>query len=190
MRGSLILSGLALAVSSPAFAQVSDSDDGTVSVEAQVAPLCVLGEPTPAVVNLGSIAATAGLRVGRITALSDQLVSLPDSFCNFAGSAITIEVQALLEEGSTSAPDNFSRAVNYTASLDGWASVPASATSASPADGSAATVLGIGGVQTLPRQADLEVTLTNFTVPADQRLVAGNYAGTVRVTLGPAAISE
>lgn len=170
----------------PAFAQ-SATATGNVGVGGQVAPLCILGTPNPATVNLGTLANTSGARVGRVATFSDQSVTLPGSFCNFAGSQLTVQATALLAADASTPPAGFSRAVNYTATASGWAATNAAATTAALAGGANATATGSGSTQPTPKIADLLVTLSNFTAPGDGILVAGAYSGTVTVTLGPAA---
>lgn len=188
MRSAILIAGLALVAAGPAWAQ--ESDEAEVAIDGRVARLCVLGDPSQATVDLGQMAATSGSRVGRIAALSDVTVTLPNSFCNFAGSIATVEATALVEQGSGTPPANFAKAVNFTATASGWGGTAASATSAAAADGSSPTASGDGSVQPQPRQSDIAVQLSAFTVPADARLVAGSYSGLVRVTLGPATISQ
>lgn len=190
MRLPIVLTGILLATPVPALAQATDTDQGQVAVDARVAPLCILGDPSRATVDLGQIAATSGLRVGRLAVLPDQQVVLPDSFCNFAGTVVTAEVDALVEQATGTPPANFAKAVNYTATVNGWAASPAAATSSAGTGGTPLTGTGTSAVRTLPHVADIGVTLSSFTAPGDLRLVAGTYRGSVRVTLGPAAFAE
>ena len=185
---SLIVAG-AFALAQPLAAQVAEADSGDVSVNGSVAPLCVLGSPNPNVVDLGQLIDTSGTRIGRITALPNRQVSLAGSFCNFAGSMITVEVEALVLSDNVALQPGFARAVNYTASVGNWAATATQATSAASADGGTPGQTGSGVVQALPRLADISVTLSNFTAPADSLLVAGPYQGAVVITLGPAAMS-
>lgn len=187
VRLALLLIGVA-GLPGGALAQTaSTTATGSVAVGGQVAPVCILGNPSSAVVNLGSLANTAGARVGRIAAIASQSVSLPGSFCNFAGSQVTVQAGALLAADATTPPTGFARAVNYSATASGWAPANAVATTAALADGSSASASGTGSTQPLPKLADIVVGLSAFTAPADAILVAGNYSGSVVVTLGPAA---
>lgn len=169
-----------------AFAQSTDTDDGQVGVDGSVAPICILGDPSPAQVDLGQMAETAGARVGRIKTIADQSVTLADSFCNFAGSEVTVDATALLTTDATTPPAGFSRAVNFTATASGWAGTDSAATTAALADGTNPDASGTGSTQPLPKLADIQVDLTSFTVPGDNLMIAGDYSGTVVVTLGPA----
>ncbi|NCP11416.1 MAG: hypothetical protein GW859_05595 [Sphingomonadales bacterium] len=172
---------------SPAWAQQGDADTAEVAVNGNVAPLCVLGSPSPAAVDLGQMVATSGTRIGRIAVLPNHVVNLPGSFCNFAGSAIDISVSALIASDASTLQPGFARAVNYTASIDNWSSTTTSATSAATKEGGSPTATATGDTQPLPKIADLAATLSNFTVPSDLLLVAGSYQGMVVITLGPAA---
>jgi hypothetical protein len=192
MRIPMIIPALAVALAgTAAFAQSTDSDSADVAIEGNVTPLCVLGEPSQASISLGNMIATSGTRVGRVRAIGNQNVTLPASFCNFAGSVATVAATALVEGagGTATPPTGFSRAVNFTAQVGQWGGGSAAATSAATASGSDATNEGTSAVQPLPRQTDLAVELSGFSVPGDALLVSGDYSGLVRVTLGPAAVS-
>ena len=181
--------GLALIVLAafPASAIAQTTETGTVAVEGQVRPVCILGNPNPALVNLGQLSASSGPRTGRIAVIAPRTVTLPASYCNFAGSVVTVRATALTSSDTSAPQPGFSRAVNYTATATNWANGGSTATSAALRDGSTATASGAGATQPLPRVADITLTLSSFTAPGDLILVAGNYSGTVVVTLGPAA---
>lgn len=182
------LTAIALAaLPASAMAQAGNSSTGTVAVDGRVAPVCILGGPIPALVDLGVMIATSGTRAGRIAVLPVRSVSLPASHCNFAGSRVTVTANALLAANATAPATGFARAVNYTATADGWAAASAAATTAATSNGSSASSSGNGGSHPLPKLADIGVTLSAFSVPGDALLVPGNYSGTVTVTLGPAA---
>ncbi|WP_157081019.1 hypothetical protein [Novosphingobium naphthalenivorans] len=182
---SLLVAAAAMAPGA-AFAQATDTDTGNVAVNGRVASICILGDPSSATVDLGQMAATSGTRAGRIAVLPGQSVSLPGSFCNFAGSAVKVDATALVANDSSTLQPGFARAVNFTALVTGWASGDATATTAALGDGSSASASGTGGTQPLPKIADIGVALSGFTAPGDAILVAGEYSGTVIVTLGPA----
>ncbi len=182
----LLCTSLLALVALPATAWADTQDSGNVAIDGWVEPLCILGDPSPALVDLGQMIATSGTRAGKIAVLPSQTVNLPNSFCNFAGSVVTVDATALVSNDPTSPPSGFARAVNYTATAAGWASGDASATTAALADGSSPTSSGTGAVQPLPNIANIQVTLSGFTVPGDRILVADNYQGLVIVTLGAA----
>lgn len=181
--------GLALIVLAafPATAIAQTTETGTVAVEGQVRPVCVLGDPNPALVNLGQLSANSGPRTGRIAVIAPRTVTLPASYCNFAGSVVSVTATALTSNDTSAPQPGFARAVNYTASASNWASGTSTATTAALRDGTVPTASGFGATQPLPKIADITLTLSSFTAPGDLILVAGNYSGTVVVTLGPAA---
>jgi len=183
-RCFISLAALAM-VPGVAYAQ-SDTDQQSVTLQGNVASLCVLGAPSQSSIDLGQLVATSGTRVGRIAAIGDQHVTLPGSFCNFAGTALTVSSDAMLAADSSAVQPGFARAVNYTSSVDNWASTPPTVTTAATAGGGTPNATGTGGVEPLPKVADLDLSLSSFTVPSDALLVAGDYAGSVTITLGPA----
>ena len=185
-----LLAALAAVVPAAAMAQASNTSRGDVVVNGRVAPICILGGPNPALVDLGTMVATSGTRAGRIAVLPSQTVTLPASFCNFAGSQVTVSANAIVAANATAPATGFARAVNYTATAAGWAAGNAATTTAATANGSLATSSGSGTNQPLPKLGDIGVTLSSFTVPGDSLLVTGNYSGSVTVTLGPAAVAN
>lgn len=171
----------------PASAIAQATETGTVAVEGQVRSVCVLGDPNPALVNLGQLSASSGPRTGRIAVIAPRTVTLPASHCNFAGSVVSVTATALTASDTSAPQPGFGRAVNYTASASNWASGASTATTTALRDGTVPTASGFGATQPLPKLADITLTLSSFTAPGDPILVAGNYSGTVVVTLGPAA---
>jgi hypothetical protein len=166
--------------------QAADTSTGSVAVGGTVARLCILGAPSRANVEVGQMAVTSGARVGRIAVIGSQSVTLPGSFCNFAGSALTVAVTALVLNNAAPVQPGFSKAVNYTATATNWAVTSTAATSAATAAGGTPTATSTGATQPTPKIADVNVTLSDFTAPSDALLTAGTYNGVVVVTLGPA----
>ncbi|MFM5947770.1 MAG: hypothetical protein ACKOPM_00865 [Novosphingobium sp.] len=189
MNCKLGLALIVMAATLPTAAMAQSTQTGTVAVEGSVRPVCILGNPNPALVNLGQLSAASGPRTGKIAAIPSQTVVLPASYCNFAGSVVTVRATALTSSDTSAPQTGFSRAVNYTASASGWASGSSAATTAALRDGSGAVANGTGATQPLPKVADISLTLSSFTAPGDLILVAGNYSGNVIVTLGPAAVA-
>ena len=176
--------------SSAAAAQASESDQAQVGVAGTVAPLCILGIPSRATVDVGQMVATSGTRVGRITVLAVQTVTLPNSFCNFAGSTVTVSATALVANNTAAVQTGFARAVNYTASATNWAASATIGTTAATAGGTNPVTVGNGAVQPAPKLANLTVEPSNFTAPSDLLLVSGTYSGVIVITLGPAAVAS
>lgn len=174
------------ALPAPAFAQTAGTGTGNVAISGRVAPVCILGAPSQTTIDLGQLAAGSGARAGRIATIAPQGVTLPGSFCNFAGSTVTLAASALVSADATTPPTGFARAVNYTATASNWATGNASATTAALANGAAPPSSGTGATQTTPRLADIAVALSAFAVPGDAILISGTYSGSVTITLGPA----
>lgn len=186
MKLPLFLPALLLVVAPGALLAQSANDEGDVTVNGQVAPICVLGEPTDRVINLGTLIDTSGTHIGRITALSPRTVTMPGSFCNYANTTVSIAATAMLEQGGAPLNTGFARAVNYRVAVSPWASTDAVVTTNAAADGTSPTVNGASATQPLPKLADLTMRLSDFSTSSDSLLVAGNYSGVIVVTLGPA----
>ena len=189
MKQTLSLFALAIAAV-PGLASAQTAAEGNVGVDGRVAPVCILGDPDPATVNLGQLSAGSGPRTGRVATIANRTVLLPVSHCNFAGSILTVRATALIVNDPAAPQAGFTRAVNYTATATGWSGGASAATTAALRDGSNSTTSGSGSIQPLPSRADITLTLSNFTTPGDGFLVAGNYSGTVVITLGPAAVAN
>ena len=182
ISSAIALFGISFAI--PAFAQ--NSDTKSVTVGGQVAPLCILGTPSQSSINLGQLIDVSGTRVGRLAAITNRTVSMPQSFCNYANSAIRVDATALTGSDTSTPPSGFARAVNFGATVSGWATANAAATTVATAAGTSPTANGTGGTQPTPKLGDVTLTLASFSVPSDALLISGNYSGLVVVTLGPA----
>lgn len=187
MRHSLSISvvALSLALAAGAAHAQSNNPTDTVTVNGSVAEVCYLGAPNPPSINLGQMATLSGTRTGKLSAIPDQSVELPATFCNYAGTQISIAATALVESDETTTPSGFTKAVNFTANVSGWTTSPASVTTTAAADGTNATTNGVGPDENSPEIANLTLTLTKFTTPGDGVLVAGAYTGLVTITVGP-----
>lgn len=188
MKPSLSILALALlAAPAPILAQTAGvSDEGEVQVIGTVTPICVLGEPSATIIDLGTMIDLSGPRVGRISGIAPRTVTMPNSFCNYSNTMITISAGAMVETGGTPANTGFARAVNYTVTVSPWATSEAQLQTSAAADGSGAPGVAYSSNQPLPQISDLEMELSSFTVPSDALLVAGDYSGLIVVTLGPA----
>ena len=162
------------------------TDTGNVAIRGRVAPVCILGAPSQTTIDLGQLAASSGSRAGRIATLAQQSVTLPGSFCNFAGSTLTVAASALVSADATTPAGGFARVVNYTATASNWAPINASTTTSATASGASQSSSGTGTTQPTPKLADVGVTLSAFAVPGDAMLISGTYSGSVTITLGPA----
>jgi hypothetical protein len=187
MRRQLHVIGLGAAILAAMPAMAQDSDQETVQIGGQVAPLCILGTPSQSTVNLGQLIDTSGPRVGKLTTISNRVITMPGSFCNYANSAITVDATALVAADTSTPQPGFARAVNFNAAVSGWTPINASATTAATVAGANATASNTGGTQPSPKLDDVTLILSAYAVPSDLLLVAGGYSGLVVVTLGPAA---
>ena len=182
-----VLAAASLAALAGQAGAATNSDQKSVPVTGNVASLCVLGVPSPASVDVGQMAQTSGANVGKITTISEHDVSLPGSFCNYAGTQLTVQGTALVAADTSAVQPGFARAVNFTSTVTTWATTPATVTTNASADGSNPSATASGGTLCNPKLADLTLALTNFTAPSNALLVAGGYSGTVVITLGPSA---
>ena len=186
MKARFFTAALVIALPGMAHAQ-SNSDDETVNVAGTVAGLCMLGTPSRTAVPLGQLINLSGPRTGKLIAVADQQITLPGSFCNFPGTSVRVSAQAMLSSDTAAVQPGFARAVNFTSIVTNWVSQDATATTAASAGGANPAAVSSGGTQSAPRIADLTLTLNGFVVPSDLLLVAGDYTGSVTITLGPAA---
>lgn len=186
MRNSIRIAVLA-AVLAPASAMAADSSDSkTVKITGEVSQLCVLGEPTRTNVPLGQMAETSGSNVGRLKAIPTETVTLANSFCNFAHSAVTVKASALVADDTSTPPTGFSRAINYKVVASGWsAGGDATVTTADDRLGLAPAVQGSGADQATPKLSDIVLTFSDFVTPGNSLLISGGYSTDVTVTLSP-----
>lgn len=191
MRKLIRLAAVLSAIAPAAAMAATDTDSKDVGITGTVAALCVLGKPDTALVDLEQLVNTAGAGVGRLRTISTQTVTLPDSFCNFANSAVSVEATALKANDTNPPPTGFARAINFTATASGWNSaLDAAATTNDSGNGLSLPVTGTGATQLTPKLADIVLNLSNFQVQGDKLLVSGDYNTTVTVTLSPAALAE
>ena len=179
-----------LLMATPCVAMAQDSDTETVPITGTVARICVLGTPSQTNIDLGGLINVSGPRVGRLAVITPRSVNLPGSFCNFAGSALTVSATALVAADASALQTGFARAVNYTATTTGWTTPGTAAATAATEAGASPTTASTGATQPAPRLADLTLTLASYAVPSDRLLVAGAYSGQVVITLAPVASGE
>ena len=138
---------LIFALPSPLSAQQSgNSDEGEVQVVGSVAPICVLGQPSESVIDLGTLINLSGPRIGRMAALAPRQVTMPGSFCNYANTMISITASAMTEQTGAPLNTGFSRTVNYRVVVSPWANIEADLLTSAAPDGSghAGPVHGFG----------------------------------------------
>jgi hypothetical protein len=169
MNKLLLLGGAALALggAAPAFAQAT----GEVDVHGYVDDRCQFTSLGDTVIELGEISGEDGKLD---EAAVDAGTATLQGWCN--GSASTIGVEALPLLNAASASPSFENRVDYRAT--------ATAGSAAPIDDS--TDAGAGADVSLGLfSGDIVVDISNSASPSDGRMVAGDYVGSIVVTLTP-----
>lgn len=179
---------LALAIAAavaPSFAW-ADSNTATLTVSGSVTQACSLsavsGNGTFTVGGGNLIDAATGALASGLTTDGQQQIT--GSWCN-GSSKITITANPLVQTGFVGTPpSSFTKSVNYTATASGWGpdlsvTTTADNTGANPTSNNASQTV------TSPTESTIDVNLSNFTAPggATQKLVAGNYTGSVVITL-------
>jgi type 1 fimbria pilin len=168
MKKLLLLGSAALAVmtAAPAAAQVT----GTVDVNGFVDDRCLFTVDN-AVINLGEISDADGKLD---EAAVDAGTATLNGWCN--GSAATIQVEAFPLLNSAPGSASFDNRVDYRAT--------ATAGSAAPIDDS--DDAGPGAEASLGLfSGDIVVDISDSASPNDRLMVAGDYVGSIVVTLTP-----
>jgi len=152
--------------------QTGDPVDGTVNIDASVAPKCLFTGDNPVQLSLGELANAVGnLDTSKV---NNKSVTL-HAWCNSAGSQMHVETTKLaLTPALVPNPTGFVQQVDYTASA--LANAKTATDDTSVAGPGSDVVVGIF-------TGDVPVTLSNAS--ATGLLLAGAYQGTVVVTLTP-----
>lgn len=177
-RLAVPLAALGLVVAAPAFAQTNPTQL-TFPVTGSVSRLCSIGAITggDSTFALGSLInpATGFLS----TTLSAPAKTVTGSWCN-APSTVTLAATALGATDVTTAPANFTRAVNYTATASGWSATPATFTTG------AANNPGAVQNATTATAGTITVSIGGFTAAGGDALrpvASPTYQGAVTLTL-------
>lgn len=172
MRYCPIIAAPLLLIGVPALAQDAT---GTVAIDGSVAGRCLFTTPN-ATISLGELALAGSddnagrLDAGKVNTKNATLVG----WCNSAAAGISVEAFPLLNAASGGA--NFTNRVDYTAS--------GAASSATATDTTLTT--GAGTTQSVGLfSGNVVVTLSAASAPSNALLVAGDYTGSVKVTLTP-----
>ena len=162
-----------IGVASQAGAQVT----GTVDITGSVGERCEFTVDS-AVIPLGEMSGTGG--VLDTSTVNGESASL-NGWCNGTAAEMSVEAHAIQNVDFLSAPPTgFERLVNFTATATASPAggpVSANDTSASVGAGTPSTV----GVFS----SNIDVVLSASSTPGGGKLIAGNYAGSVDVTLTP-----
>jgi type 1 fimbria pilin len=188
MKNLLIATAvLATLASAPAFANTAPQN-GTVTFTGTVAAACSAVSPTTATIPLGALSNGVGTFLpGVVDSAGGTYTS--SITCNGAGTKLQMTANQIT--GSVSvpvgAPAAFTNQIDYKAELEtvgtGYAQSPESAgVLVSDATG------GTGGSQTIGLlMSNVALDLSDATIGAATTLVAGNYTGSVTITLTPGA---
>lgn len=157
---------VAFAAAAPASAQVT----GTVDVNGFVDDRCQFTVDN-AVINLGEISDADGkLDEAAVDAGTANL----NGWCN--GSAATIKVEAHPLLNSAAASGSFTNVVNYKATATAGTAAPTDLTTDAGAGADVSLGLFSGSIA---------VDISDSSAPGDAMMVAGDYVGSIVVTLTP-----
>lgn len=173
----LAVSALGLAASAPAYA-ADASVTGTVTVTGSVAAKCLFTTDSDSVV-IPELADTTGLLDA--ATVNSQAAELA-GWCNGTASTMAVEANHLEGDFAGSPVAGFTDRVDYTATATAMTGVEGS-TATAASDSSDAG--GAGSPVTVGLFAS-PIAVTFSDAAADGRLVAGDYEGSVDVTLSPA----
>ena len=180
--GISILAALSVCVLPPA--AFGQAVPGRVDVDGTVETRCLFTSDDPAVLNIGQMIFTTGANgtVGHLdpSTLTSRTATL-NGWCNGSASQMSVQAAPLLNVDFAGAPPaGFDRQVDYTAT----ATAEISANPVAVSD-STATASGSAGATVGIFRSSIVVRFASAATPSGGRLVAGNYTGSVVVTLAP-----
>ncbi|HZZ87592.1 MAG TPA: hypothetical protein VFE13_04585 [Caulobacteraceae bacterium] len=168
----------------------ADGNSTTVTVTGTVAATCSLaplgsGSGTFTVGGGNLVDPTTGKLASGLTTDGPQTIS--GSWCNSA-SILTVVANPMVQSSFAGAPPSgWTKAVNYKATTGGWGpDLPVTTTG----DSSGANPTSNTATQAVasPTAATITVNLSDFVTPgSNSRLVAGNYSGSIVVSLAPSS---
>lgn len=173
----LAASALGLLAAAPALA-ADASVTGTVTVTGSVAAKCLFTTDSDSVVIPELAAATGHLDPATVDSQAAELTG----WCNGTASTMSVEANHLEGDFAGSPVAGFTDRVDYTATATAMTGLEGSTASA------ASDSSGVGGAGS-PVTVGLfasPIAVTFSDAAADGRLVAGDYEGSVDVTLSPA----
>lgn len=180
------MAGLAI-LSLPALALAQEST--TVTVSAEVAEACVLGDPAATQLAITDLTDDANGRLdAALTGTTPVLTTtIANAWCNYP-STLTIDASPLSLQNPPAwpSPANFSRHVTYSATVSGWSSVLVDR----PLNGDAAKEVVATSAHAAP-STGLEIAISDLETlngvgtaeNAGMVLEAGAYAGQIVLTL-------
>ncbi|MCS6622535.1 hypothetical protein N0B44_06415 [Roseibacterium beibuensis] len=179
MKTSIALS---LALVAGPFAAMAEPTTDPLSIQVTfngtVESRCVIMDPQDAgnIFDLGELAGPDGRLRSDLTVADLEVAG---SWCNSA-SRLTVEAEPLLSIPTPAVvPGGFTRRVDYTARVSGWTPTEARyETTAGPTGSASQATDG-------PVAAAYVVGLDDFLTAENAFLLAGAYAGEVRITIAP-----
>ncbi|TMJ11574.1 MAG: hypothetical protein E6G94_15650 [Alphaproteobacteria bacterium] len=166
----LLIAGIctvAFGTATPAFAQVT----GTVDVTGTVTDRCQFTSNGNALINLGEISGTDGKLD---TAIVDAGQATLQGWCNGAAATIGVEAHPLLNPAAGAT--GFDTRVDYKAIATAGTAAPTDLTT----DAGAGTPVLLGLFN-----GNIVVDIDNSSSPTSGLMVAGDYVGSIVVTLTP-----
>lgn len=188
----LLIGSALIALACPAVALAANPTSATLTINGSVSQACSLGSVT----GSSTFAVTTG-GSGLIDTATGLLGSNPQtdgnrtitgSWCNTKSTISVAAAPMVAQNFAGTPPSTFSKAVNYTASVSGWAASAATSVTGGDASGAGSST-NVAQTQTSPQAGDITVALSNFATGggASNRLVADpSYQGSITVTLAVA----
>lgn len=172
-----------------ALPMTAHAQQSSINLTGEVTKQCMLGAPATATLALGDLTGSDGkLNAGLLNNAALLSTDISNAWCN-APAVLTVSATTMNQGTAAPAydpPAGFSRHITYTAAIGGWVSPisyrPMSNSVALPTSSSQAhaetLTITIGNLQTLNAGGTAEA--------AGQVVEAGNYSGTITLTLAAA----
>lgn len=184
-----LLAAGALAFPSAALAETTSQSTTTFSLDGNSPKACVLKSADEATLNVGDMVDPTTGELTRTLAsnASDQSTTIENSWCNTASTITVLATPMVAQDFIGLPPPGFTKAINYTATVSGWAT--ANAVFITNGDVTGFQHSNTPGSQTLttPNTSTITVAIGDLATPgAGDFLVADkNYSGNITLTLTP-----
>ncbi len=152
------------------------AQDGTVNINGSVAAKCVIA--TSATITLNELAGVDGL----YNLVADNKAATLNGWCNGAASTISVVANPIVLQGGPAVQPGFTNTIDFTATA-----------SVTPAGAGAPVTVADTTIAAAQSPVAVGLFSDNITVTLSAsgtnggKLIAGAYAGSVVVTLSPAA---
>jgi hypothetical protein len=184
----LLVAG-ALAFPGAALAQPTSLTTTTFNLDGEAPKTCVLRSPDEATLSVGEMVDPTSGELTRTLAsnASDQSTTIENSWCNTASTITVVATPMVAQNFIGLPPPGFTKAINYKATVSGWAT--SNAVFVTSGDEAGFQHSNTPGSQTLttPNTATITIAIGNLASPsAGDFLVADkDYSGSVTLTLTP-----